>query len=149
MAAPPQSIRERWAVIGIRTYIAVFCWAGLFVLQACLPMKTIAMIVLAFCVGAAMHALLIRGVVWLFSRKCVRIDQIGQHGARRLYWLGIVAVGVWYLVSGIRDGHTPLNVAAIEAAYIAGVFLYERRCAVRSEVKRRLAPLRPGGDARA
>jgi hypothetical protein len=128
-------------VIGIRTYVTLFGWAAVFVLQACLPMKTIAMMALAFCAGAAVHAVLIRAGMWLFSRKCVRIDRIGERGARRLYWLGIVAMGSWYLVAAIRDGRTPLNVVAIQAAYVTGVFLYERRDSVRDEVKRRLAVL--------
>jgi hypothetical protein len=135
-------------VIGIRTYIALFFWAAAFVLQQYLPMKTIAMVVLAFCVGAALHAFLIRWGVWLFSRKCVRIDGLDERGARHLFWLGVVVVGAWYLISGIGDGRGPLNLAAIEGAYIAGVLLYQRRDAVGSEVKRRLARLGPGGDAR-
>jgi hypothetical protein len=136
-------------VIGIRTYVGAFLWAGAFVLQAYLPTKTIATIVLAFCVGAALHAFVIRFGVWLFSRKCVRVDWIGSRGGRRLFLLGVVATGVWYLVASIRDGSSTLRIVASEAAYVSGVFLYERRDAVKREVQRRLAP-RPGrrtGDA--
>lgn len=136
-------------MIGVRAYVALTAWAGLFVLQALLPMKLIAEIVFAFCIGAAMHAALISAGVWLFSRECVRVDQIGRRGGRRLYWLAVVAVGVWYLVAAIHDGRRPLNVAAIEGAYVAGVFLYERRAAVEGELRRRIRVMRAGGGAEA
>ena len=79
----------------------------------------------------------------------MRVDWIGSRGGRRLFLLGVVATGVWYLVASIRDGSSTLRIVAIEAAYVSGVFLYERRDAAKGELQRRLAP-RPGrrtGDA--
>lgn len=127
-------------MIGIRTYVGAFLWAGTIVLQAYLSTKAIAMIILAFCVGAALHAFVIRFGVWLFSRKCVSVEWIGSRGGRRLFWLGVIATGVWYLVASIRAGSSTLHTVAIEAAYVSGVFLYERPNAVKRELQRRLAP---------
>lgn len=121
-----------------KIYVMAALWALGFLLQDALPMKTIAYVTLALCAAAAIHAVSIRWAVWMFSRDLVPMLQLGTNGRKRLFLVGTATLGSWYLVASIREGRAPINVIAIEAAYLLGVWIYVHRQGLGSELRGQL-----------
>jgi hypothetical protein len=57
-------------------------------------------------------------------------------------------MAAWYLAAAIHDHRTPLNMAAIEAGFALGVWLYLRRVQVRRELAHQLRHRLSGQSAR-
>lgn len=118
-----------------KIYVMAALWALGFLLQDSLPMTTIAYITLALCAAAAIHALSIRWAVWMFNRDLAHTLQLGRKGSKRLFLVGTATLGSWYLVASIREGRSPINVIAIEGAYLLGVWIYVHRQSLGSELR--------------
>ena len=117
-----------------KIYVMAALWALGFLLQDSLPMRTIACVTLALCAAAATHALSIRWAVWMFNRNLAPPLQVGRHGRKRLFLVGVATGGSWYLVASIREGRSPINVIAIEGAYLLGIWIYLHRGNLGSEL---------------
>lgn len=123
-----------------RLYVTLIIWAASLLLSRHLPILLLAQLVLALCTAAIAHALVIRLTTWL-SRKNdfpILLRKFGLGTDRAQFAFLVVAMALWYLAAGVHDHRTPLNIAAIEAGFALGVWLYLRRGPVRRELARQV-----------
>ena len=93
-----------------------------------------------FCVGALLHALVLKFTTWLYRRNDIARAPhwLGIRTEREQFMLLVATMSVWYLVAALRDGRTPLNIVAIECVFGFGVWLYLKRAVVRYGFSRRI-----------
>jgi hypothetical protein len=87
-----------------------------------LPMALIAEAVLAFCLAAALHAVLFRWYAWMY-RTSWRKLLVRYVEDRTVYRAGALLLAAWFAAGTIHDHGSFARVIAVEAAFFLGMWL--------------------------
>ncbi|HEX6700877.1 MAG TPA: hypothetical protein VF101_09120 [Gaiellaceae bacterium] len=87
-----------------------------------LPMELIAEVALAFCLVAALHAVLLRSFAWMY-RTSWRKLLIRYVDDRTVYRWAVLVMAASYGAGVIHDDGSAVRVLAVEAAFFLGVWL--------------------------
>ena len=91
-------------------------------LSETLPIKLIAEAALAFCLAAALHALLFRFYVWMYRSSWQKLlgRWISDH---TVYRVSVLLMAGYYLVAVVHTHGAVVRALVVEAAFFLGVWI--------------------------